>query len=323
MASFKFNNVYLKDTYTLATNKECLGHVSNYDKIINDYYFGEKTFEQAEVKMQRYVIDNLLGKNNKIDLVVSGELSNQLSITNATLSHYNIPYLGVYSACASFIESLIVASTFIESKKIKNSLVLTSSHALVAERQFRYPIEYGSPALKRQTKTATGCVGAILTNKKSKIKVTSATLGMTQDYGIKDVNNMGAVMAPAAAITLMQHLNDLGLDIKYYDLIITGDLGRVGTKLFLEFLKNNHLTLKNHLDAGSILYPEAVFEYAGSSGPATLPLVVFNKILKTKKYKKILLIGTGSLHSPTLVNQKSTIPSIAHAISLEVTDDIH
>lgn len=325
MASFKYNNVYILDTYSLASKNETLADVSNYDKIIPDYYFGEKTFEKAEVKMQRCVINNLLEKNklfNKIDLLVMGELSNQLSVSNQSASFYNIPYLGVYSACASFVEGLILASNFIDSKKIKNSLVLTSSHSLVAERQFRYPIEYGSPTLRRSTMTATGCVGTILTNKKNRLKIESATIGQVTDYGIKDANNMGAVMAPAAAITLMQHLNDLNRNPKYYDLIITGDLGRVGSKLFLEFLKNNQIILKNHIDAGSILYKEEDFLNSGSSGPASLPLVVFNKILKNKKYKKILLLGTGALHSTTFVNQKENIPSISHAISLEVCDDL-
>lgn len=320
MASFKFNNVYIKDWYSIASNNETLGPVKKYNQIIADHYFGEKTFERAEMKMQSTVIDNLLKRNdlqNKIDLLIGGELSNQLSLTNFTLSKYHIPYLGVYSACASFNEALIIMSNFLESKKIKNGICLTSSHTEVAERQFRYPIEYGAPRFKRSTMTATGSVGILVSNE-GKIKVNAATIGESVNYGITDVNNMGAVMAPAAFETLMKHLKDLKVPANYYDLILTGDLGRTGSKIFLELLRKNNINLSNYQDAGSILFKEDNFENSGSSGPVTLPLVVFNKIIQSKKYKKILLLATGALHSPTLVNQHEKIPAISHAISLEV-----
>ena len=320
MASFKFNNVYIKDWYSIASNNETLGPVKKYNQVIADHYFGEKTFERAEMKMQSTVIDNLLKRNdlqNKIDLLIGGELSNQLSLTNFTLSKYHIPYLGVYSACASFNEALIIMSNFLESKKIKNGICLTSSHTEVAERQFRYPIEYGAPRFKRSTMTATGSVGILVSNE-GKIKVNAATIGESVNYGITDVNNMGAVMAPAAFETLMKHLKDLKVPANYYDLILTGDLGRTGSKIFLELLRKNNINLSNYQDAGSILFKEDNFENSGSSGPVTLPLVVFNKIIQSKKYKKILLLATGALHSPTLVNQHEEIPAISHAISLEV-----
>lgn len=320
MASFKFNNVYIKDWYSIASNNETLGPVKKYNQIIADHYFGEKTFERAEMKMQSTVIDNLLKRNdlqNKIDLLIGGELSNQLSLTNFTLSKYHIPYLGVYSACASFNEALIIMSNFLESKKIKNGICLTSSHTEVAERQFRYPIEYGAPRFKRSTMTATGSVGILVSNE-GKIKVNASTIGESVNYGITDVNNMGAVMAPAAFETLMKHLKDLKVPANYYDLILTGDLGRTGSKIFLELLRKNNINLSNYQDAGSILFKEDNFENSGSSGPVTLPLVVFNKIIQSKKYKKILLLATGALHSPTLVNQHEEIPAISHAISLEV-----
>ena len=137
--------------------------------------------------------------------------------------------------------------------------------------------------------------------------------------GIKDVNNIGAVMAPAAASTIVRHLEELKRDINYYDLILTGDLGKIGTKILKEFLNINHnIKLNNHIDAGTMIYSESQNINSGASGPVCLPLVLFTKILKNKKYKKILLIGTGSLHTPTLVNQKNSIAAIAHAISLEV-----
>ena len=325
MASFKFKNVYILDTYSIAGPNEIKGSIKNYDQVITDYYFGMKTFEDAEEKMQQACLDNIISKNKletKVDLVVAGELSNQLAISNDVMAKYQIPYLGCYSACASFNESLIIASNMIDSKKIKNAISLTSSHINVAERQFRYPIEYGAPKIKRSTLTATGAVGVYLSNKESDIKVINATIGEVIDYGISDCLNMGAVMAPAAFTTLKKHLEDFKIDSNYYDLIITGDLGRVGSKIFKELLKENNIKLDNYIDAGSLLFKEEEFAIAGSSGPVTLPLVVFNKILKTKKYHRILLLATGSLHSTTLVNQKKTIPAICHAISLEVEDDL-
>ena len=320
MASLKFNNVYIKDWYSIASTNETLGPIKKYNQVISDHYFGEKTFERAEMKMQSTVIDNLQKRNdlqNKIDLLISGELSNQLALTNSTLSKYRIPYLGVYSACASFNEALIIMSNFLESKKIKNGICLTSSHTEVAERQFRYPSEYGAPKFKRSTTTATGSVGVLL-GSTGTIKINAATIGKSINYGITDANNMGAVMAPAAAKTLIDHLKELKIEPSFYDLIITGDLGRTGAKLFLEILKRYNINLSNYQDAGSMLFKEKDFKNSGSSGPVTLPLVIFNKIIPSKKYKKILLLATGALHSPTLVNQHEEIPAICHAISLEV-----
>jgi stage V sporulation protein AD len=159
----------------------------------------------------------------------------------------------------------------------------------------------------------------LLSNVESKIKIESSTIGQVINMGIKDVNNMGAVMAPAAASTIVKHLEENKRDINYYDVILTGDLGIVGSKILKEFLNINYnIKLKNHLDAGTEIYTKSQDVNSGSSGPVSLPLVLFNKILKNKKYKKILIVGTGSLHTPTLVNQKNSIGAIAHAVSLEV-----
>lgn len=319
MASFKYNNVYLSDSYNIVSNLEKNGNIKNYDMVIDDYYFGLKTYEGAEIKMQRTVIDFLLSKKKNIDLIVGGDLSNQLAITSFMASNYDISYLGSYSACASFNSSLITVASLIESKKIKNGIAITSSHNKVAERQFRYPIEYGAPRVKRSTYTATGSCGVIVTKDKTNVKIESATIGKSIELGVKDALNMGAVMAPAAAKTLKEHLDDLKRNINYYDIILTGDLGIYGSKIFKEILNKKYdIKLKNHIDAGSILYKKEQGLYAGSSGPVTIPLVLFNKVLKEKKYKKILVIATGSLHSLTLVNQHNPIPGIAHAVSLEV-----
>ena len=323
MASKKFNNVYIKDNFSIVGPLEKEGLLKNYDFVMDDYYYGEKTFEQAEIKMQKVVVDNLLETNklsdNKVDLLIGGDLINQISVSSYNASKYRIPYLGVYSACASYVEQLIIASSFISGKLAKNILAVTSSHNLNAERQFRYPVEYGAVKKHTTTFTTTGAVATLITNDITNIKIESATIGKAIDMGINDANNMGAVMAPAAAEVLATHLTELKRSVNYYDLILTGDLGKIGKELFFEILKNVYdINIKKYMDAGCEIYTSSQETYAGASGPVALPLVLFERVLGCKKYKKILVIATGSLQSVQLANQKLGIPGIAHAVSLEV-----
>ena len=323
MASKKITNVYIKDNFSLVGPLEKDGLLKNYDLAIDDYYYGEKTFEQAEIKMQRIVLDNLLHQNkledNKIDALIGGDLINQISVTSYNASQFNIPYLGIYSACASFIEALIVESSLLQAKLAKKVVTITSSHNLNAERQFRYPVEYGAIKKHTTTFTTTASLATLLTNEPTNIKVESITIGKSIEMGINDTSNMGAVMAPCALDTLMTHLKEMKRNINYYDLIITGDLGLVGREIFLDLLNQEYnISLKKYIDAGCEIYTNAQETYAGASGPVALPLVLFDKILGCKKYKKILLIATGSLQSVQLANQKLGIPGIAHALSLEV-----
>ena len=317
MASLIFKNVYINDQETVVGPYENNG-ILNFNNSIKDFYGDEKSFENCEIKLQKIVFDNILRKNNlsdiNIDLVVGGDLMNQITATSFNMRDYNIPFLGVYSACASFPESLLILANMVDSKFLKKGIAITSSHNLTSEKQFRFPIEYGCLKPKRSTFTATGAVSTLVSNKVSKVKVESATIGRVIDYGIKDPFNMGAVMAPAAASTIVNHLNELNRSINYYDVVLTGDLGEVGSQM----LKNNNIKMKNHLDAATLIYSDEQETFSGASGPVALPIVLFNKILKQRKYKKILIVGTGSLHSPVMCNQKNTIPSIAHAVSLEV-----
>lgn len=322
MASLIFKNVYINDQETVVGPYENNG-ILNFNNSIKDFYGDEKSFENCEIKLQKIVFDNILRKNNlsdiNIDLVVGGDLMNQITATSFNIRDYNIPFLGVYSACASFPESLLILANMVDSKFLKKGIAITSSHNLTSEKQFRFPIEYGCLKPKRSTFTATGAVSTLVSNKVSKVKVESATIGRVIDYGIKDPFNMGAVMAPAAASTIVNHLNELNRSINYYDVVLTGDLGEVGSQILKEFLlKNNNIKMKNHLDAATLIYSDEQETFSGASGPVALPIVLFNKILKQRKYKKILIVGTGSLHSPVMCNQKNTIPSIAHAVSLEV-----
>ncbi len=323
MSSKKYKNVYLDDYFTIVGPLEKESHLKKYNLTMDDYYYKEKTFEQAEVKMQSDVVNNLK-KNNSlndsdIDLLVGGDLTNQIAVSSYNAKNYNIPFLGVYSACATFPEELILASNFVDCSGFKKVITVVSSHNLTAEKQFRYPVEYGAPRPHTSTFTTTGAIATLVGRKESKIKIESSTIGVAIDMDISDANHMGAVMAPAAASTLLRHLTDLKRDASYYDLILTGDLGCVGGKIFQDYLETNYgVHLKNYLDAGCELFLDSQETYAGGSGPACLPLVLFCKILTNKKYKKILIIGTGALHSTTFVNQKMSIPAIAHAVSLEV-----
>ena len=324
MASQKVNGVYIQDAFSIAGPVEKKGSIKNYDLVMDDYYYNEKTFEQAEIKMQKTVIDHLLLKkrfmNREIDLLVSGDLSNQISVSCYAASNYSIPFLGVYSACASFVEGLIAASEYLENKRKGHAICVTSSHNLHAEKQFRFPIEYGAPKPATTTFTATGAVATLLTKEVSKVKIESYTIGKVEDMGCKDASHMGAVMTPAAASVLVTHLTEMKRNIDYYDLILTGDLGCIGSKILKEYLKRAYnIKMKKHIDAGCELYLKSQEEtFAGASGPVALPLYLFNKVLKEKKYTKILIIGTGSLHNPFFVNQKLSIPAVAHAVSLEV-----
>ena len=326
----KFNNVYIGDSYTIASVYEKDGQIADYIDLIydKDLYYGCDTFEKAEEKMLSNSISKLLSKikliDSDIDYLISGDLQNQIAASDYALRDYNIPFLGIFSACATFGEGLLLAANIIEGKMAKNVIVSTSSHNMVAERQFRNPTEYGAPKKKTTTFTSTGAASMYLTNKKNKIKITSATCGIVQDKGINDVNNMGAVMAIAAADTLKRHFKDLNIKPDYYDLILTGDLGKYGKEILIQYLKEDNIDIsKNYNDCGLILYDinkQPVF--AGASGPSSSALVLSSYILKEMergKYRKVLVVPTGAIFSPTRVFQKDSIPSIAHAISLEVS----
>lgn len=325
--TFKYNNVYINETATITGPYEAKGPLSKYyDKSYKDFYFGKKTWEEAESYILKESALLVLKKAHKkiedIDLFISGDLMNQITSSSFAAKDLHIPYLGIFSACASSVEGLIIASNMIENKQINNCICSVSSHNNAAEKQFRYPVEYGGPKPKTTTFTTTGGVSALLSSIKSNIKIESATIGIVQDKEIKDVYAMGAVMAPAFADTLYNHLKDMNRDISYYDLILSGDLGKYGKDIAKEYMKKAYnIDLTNYDDTACMIYDlDKQPVYSGGSGPACAPLVTYSyifKLMKEKKIKKVLLIATGSLHSTTTANEKRTIPSIAHAISLE------
>lgn len=313
---YNLKNIYINDYFTIVGPLEKAHELKNCNIYLDDYYYGENSIEKAEAKMQKEVLNNLIPNNNP-EIIMGGDLTNQLTATGLAVCDQNIPYMGLYSACATSASAFITLGNFIMSKSIKEGLFIISSHNLAAEKQFRFPVEYGAPKPLRSSLTATAAVGMIISNKPGKIKIVNGTLGKVVDSGVKDAHNLGGVMAISAVDTLMSHLKSTKTSVGDYDLILTGDLGKVGSDIFKEtLLQIYNIKLKNHLDGGASLYKD--FEYSGASGPAVLPLILVTKILENKKYKKILYLATGSLHSPSLVNQKNTIPAVTHAVSLEV-----
>lgn len=326
--TFKYNNVYINEVSTITGPKEGEGPLSKFfDKSYSEYYMGSDTWEQAEIKMNTENIDLLLNKSNRskkdVDIFISGDLLNQIVASSYAASTLNIPYMGIYSACATSTEGIIIASNMIEGGLINNSIVNVSSHNNASEKQFRYPVEYGGPKPVTQTFTVTGSASALISNKKSNIKVESATLGKCIDSGVKNVFDMGSVMAIAAADTIDKHLKDTKREIGYYDLILTGDLGMYGKNLLKDVLKDEYgYDTKNVDDSACMIYDiNKQSVYAGGSGPACIALVTYSYILnlmRQGKLNRVLMVATGALMNPTMVNQKLSIPSIAHAVSLEV-----
>lgn len=322
-----FNNIYIKDKSVVGGPYIKDGPIKKYlDYSYNDFYNGEKTFEDAEIKELNKCIEILFNKDNinkeDIDVVISSDLSNELMISNLVNEELGLPYLGLYNACASYTEELIVAASLLKQKEIRNILVTTSSHNLTAERQYRYPIEYGSVKKEYQTFTVTSNTASIITKKKTDIRIESATIGKVVDLGVKDSSDLGSAMAPAAASTLFNHLKDTNRDPNYYDLIITGDLGKYGKEIFKEYMKEEYnIKLNNYNDSAVLVYDMKDKDVmAGGSGVSCLPTYFLTKLyndMKEKKLKRVLLLATGSLHSTTLVNQKKSIPCICHAVSVE------
>lgn len=326
--TFKYNDVYINEVSTITGPYEKNGPISKYyDKSYDDFYMGMNSWEKAESKMLEESVNLLLKKINKknkdIDIMLSGDLLNQIVATNYAARELSIPLAGIYGACSTSCLGITLASCLVDSKQIKNAIVSVSSHNNASEKQYRQPVEYGGPKRKTATFTVTGGASCYLSNSKSNIKVESGTIGKVIDLGVSDALNMGAIMAPAAADTIYNHLKDTNRTVDYYDLILTGDLGRYGKDILKDYMKEEYnITLNNHDDAACMIYDlENQPVYAGGSGPACLPLVtygyIFNK-MKEGKYNKVLLVATGALLSPTMAFEKFGIPAIAHAVSLEV-----
>lgn len=307
---------------TVAGPKEGQGPVGPYfDKIYPDLAMGQKSFEKAERQMMLNAIDTALEKaslsQSNIDYFVAGDLLNQIISSGFSALELGAPFLGIYGACSSFCEGLIFAGVLVDSGAAQAVITATSSHNNTAERQYRYPIEYGAQMPPWSQHTVTGAAATAVAVRGLGPRLELATVGKVMDLGIKDPLNMGAAMAPAAADTIFTHMEDTGRNPGDYDLIVTGDLGKIGREIVVELAQRQGFDLSgNYRDCGELIYSKEQLENAGGSGCACSALVTLG-MLFNQNYKRILVVATGALHSPTSYQQGENIPAIAHAISIE------
>ncbi len=312
---------------SIAGKKESEGPLANtYDKTSADTLFGQKTWEQAEKKMQELSLKTLLEKAGlhtwEIDLVFSGDLLNQCIGSSFSLRNMNIPHLGLYGACSTMAESLLLAALSVDGGFADRVVALTSSHFASSERQYRFPLGYGGQRTPTAQWTVTGSGSALVCSEGKGPRILSATVGSVRDLGIKDAANMGAAMAPAAYDTIKTHLDDMKLTPGDYDMIVTGDLGQLGKELLLELAKRDGLQLGGKLaDCGTMVFDNTTQDvHSGGSGCGCSAITLCGHLLgdlSSGKLKKILFCGTGALLSPTSTQQGLPIPGVCHAVAIE------
>lgn len=317
--------------YTIVGPKEGDGPLKNYyDQILDDDLWGQESWEKAESKIQeeaiRAAVDNAGLSIQDIDYLISGDLLNQIVASGYSARQLGIPYFGLYGACSTMTESLALGSMLIDGGFADNIICATSSHFSSAERQFRFPLEYAAQRVFSAQWTVTGSGATILSSYGSGPYITHVTSGKIIDPGIKDASNMGAAMAPAAMDTLIHHFRDTGFSPSDYDLIITGDLGLVGKSIVLDMMKKEGYDLTGiFTDCGvEVFDPQKQDTHAGGSG-CGCSAVVFNgfvlKEMAKGRYKRVLFGATGALHSTLITQQGESIPSICHAITIDINSE--
>lgn len=320
------NKPVITGTSSVAGPKESQGCIAKFieTKLPDDMY-GEKTFEKAESRMLYTAIKNSIINSERdekdIDALISGDLLNQIIASTFSARNFKFGYLGVYNACATFTEALTIGATMIDGGYFNNVVCSSSSHFSSAERQYRYPLELGCTRPPQAQWTVTGAGACVLSNSGNGPKISCATVGRVIDYGVTDANNMGAAMAPGAADTLFTHFKETNTNPNDYDLIVTGDLGTLGSRIFKDLIWEKGYDIeKQHVDCGELVYAISEEEYQGGSG-AGCSAMVFNSYLYSKLRKselnRILLIATGALLSSVSSQQGESIPGIAHAVVVE------
>lgn len=321
------NNVYIKESACIVGEKEGQGPLKDYfDSIESDPLLSQDSWEKAESMLQMKAINKLLDKAhmNKecIRYILAGDLLGQLIATTFGINEFEIPFLGLYSACSTMGEALSVGSLILEGTDATNIIAMASSHFASAEKQFRFPLAYGNQRPYSATWTVTGAGAVLLSSECGFAKITKITTGKIVDYGVRDPQNMGACMAPAAADTIAAHFNDFKTKPIDYDKIITGDLGLVGKSILIELLKEKGYDISyNHMDCGVEMFDNCTQDtHAGGSGcgcaATTLAGFILNKI-KSKEFKRVLFVPTGALMSTVSFNEGQTIPGIAHGVVIE------
>ena len=311
---------------SVAGKKESEGPLKSYYNLkFDDNHIGEQTWEQAEKKMQQLALKTLLEKadipNDQIDLVFSGDLLNQCIGSSFTLRNQNIPHLGLYGACSTMAESLLLASLVVGGGYADRVVAMTSSHFASSERQYRFPLAYGGQRPPFTQWTVTGAGAALVCGEGAGPKIDGCTVGTVTDLGITDANNMGAAMAPAAYQTIRAHFDDFGRSPDDFDLIVTGDLGQLGKDILLELAKHDGVYLGGKLtDCGTLVFDNTTQDvHSGGSGCGCSAITLCGYLLdqlSIGKLKKILFCGTGALLSPTSTQQGLPIPGVCHAVSI-------
>ncbi|KAB3531488.1 stage V sporulation protein AD [Alkaliphilus serpentinus] len=306
---------------------EAAGPLSaDFDLLHEDIWLGQNSFEKAEKRFLEEACEFAIRKGGlkkeDINVFLSGDLMNQIISSSFAARTIGVPFLGLFGACSSSMESLAVASALVNGKFAKYALAAASSHNAAAEKQFRYPTEYGAQKPPTAQWTVTGAGAAVVTDSGDGPYITSATVGRVVDMGISDPFNMGGAMAPAAVDTIQAHFRDLNRGLDYYDMIATGDLGKVGHRIATDLLTEHGLKINEDIftDCGLLIYGDNKQVFAGGSGCACSATVTYGHIMnrvKKGELKKILIVATGALLSPMSYQQKESIPCIAHAVSIE------
>ena len=296
----------------------------SFDLIEQDDTFGEASWEKAESAMQKMALTAALDKAKQaastMDYLFGGDLLNQCIGTGFAVRGQDIPFYGIYGACSNMAESLSLAAMMLDGGFGEWAAAVTSSHFCSAERQYRTPLEYGGQRTPTAQWTVTASGAAVLSREGDGPRITHVTAGKIVDKGITDTNNMGAAMAPAACDTIAAHLRDTGRSPDFYDLIVTGDLGSLGSQLLLELLEGEDLRLSNHADCGALIFDAQRQDvHCGGSGCGCCAAVLTGLLLnglREGRWKNLLFCPTGALHSPTSAFQGESVPGICHAVAI-------
>lgn len=327
--TLKFSNPPIViSSYATVGPKEGKGPLKDwFDEIVEDDMFKEKTWEKAESKFLRNSIIAAIKNCNKtpedIDFIIGGDLLNQLMSMSYTAREFNVPFFGVYGACSTMTESLSIAAILIDGGFADTTIAATSSHFSTAERQYRFPLEHGNQRPPTAQWTVTGAGAAAVSVKGNGPKITHVTIGKVMDFGIKDSNNMGAAMAPAAVDTIYLHLKETGRKPDFYDVILTGDLGEVGKSIAKDLLLEKGYDVSNvYDDCGVLIFDkEEQDTHSGGSGCGCSASVFCGHVFKRMRkgeIKNALLVSTGALLSTISTQQGESIPGIAHAVALSI-----
>ncbi len=294
-----------------------------FDKLSDDPYFTTKTYEQGESQLQKQAVLTALKKikmsENEIDFMFGGDLLNQCVGTTYGNMDFEIPFLGIYGACSTMSEGLLLASTCVDNDVGKKVLAVTSSHYCTAERQYRFPLDYGAQRTPTSQWTATASGAVVVSNQNVPPFVRGVCVGKIVDLGVTDANNMGAAMAPACADTIKRFLEDFKLKPENFDYIVTGDLGTVGSEILVQLLQQNDIDIsQNHMDCGKMIYdlsdPDINAGGSGCGCAASMLCGYFLPKIKKGEIKNILFCATGALMSPTVNQQGLSIPGISHGV---------